>query len=164
MKFSDLEEYGDLSGTVYEGNMDISNKGLTSLEGMPKEIIGSLICYGNNLKTLEGMPQKIGSYCLVPRNQLTSLKGIAQIISGDFYCGENKLTSLDYLPKMIQGTFTCYGNTNVYLQEEFFFILKNQGIPKHIFKIKMYLKTNSEYYLTPKEYKYYFEKYPEHFV
>jgi len=162
MKFSEL--YGDMSGTTFEGDMDMSNKGLTSLEGMPDVVNGMLICSENKLITLDGMPHTIYGNCFINHNKLTSLKGIAQAVYGDIYCSGNQLTSLKGIPKKLYGIIDCFNNKNEHLQQEFFFIFQNPHLTEDIIKIKMYLQTKSEYYLTPEEYEEYIEKYPQHFV
>ena len=48
MKFKDTK-YGDLTGQVYHGDIDVDEMELTSLEGAPKEVTGHFECYGNEL-------------------------------------------------------------------------------------------------------------------
>ena len=59
MKFKDTE-YGDLTGKVYNDSISVP-KNVTSLEGCPKEVIGSYFsCTDNpNLKSLEFAPKII---------------------------------------------------------------------------------------------------------
>ena len=64
----------DLTGQTYEGDMDCSESGLTSLRGAPREVKGSFYCEGNQLVSLEGAPEKV---------------------DGDFYCGDNLMDSLE---------------------------------------------------------------------
>ena len=162
MKFLDL--YGDLSKYTFENDLDISNQGLTSLEGMPHTIVGTLNCSGNKLITLKGMPLTIDGHCLINDNKLTSLKGIAKAVNGNIHCDMNKLTSLEGIPEKLYGIIYCLDNPNKYLQKEFYFRLNNPQLPEHMIKIKMYLKTKSEYYLTQKEYDNYLEKFPEYLI
>ena len=60
MKFKDV--YGDLSGTVYKGNLDCSYNNLTSLEGAPKVVKGVFNCSCNKLTSLEGIPFQKENY------------------------------------------------------------------------------------------------------
>ena len=48
MKFKDTK-YGDLTGTTYKGNINVSFSNLTSLEGAPKFVIGHFHCNNNKL-------------------------------------------------------------------------------------------------------------------
>ena len=58
MKFKDTS-YGDLTGQVFYGNIYVQDMGLTSLEGAPIEVVGTMDISGNDLTTLEHAPKKI---------------------------------------------------------------------------------------------------------
>jgi len=63
MTFKEL--YGDKSNEVYNGNLDILNQNLTSLEGIYKEINGNFNCSFNKLKSFKYCPNIKGNfYCL----------------------------------------------------------------------------------------------------
>ena len=58
--------YGeDLSGQTYEGNLDCSDRNLTSLFGCPSIVTGHFNCSRNQLTSLEGAPKEVGGsfYC-----------------------------------------------------------------------------------------------------
>ena len=68
--------YGeDLTGQTYEGNLDCSNKNLTSLFGCPSIVTGYFNCSSNYLTSLEGSPEKVRWAFNCSHNQLTSLEG-----------------------------------------------------------------------------------------
>jgi hypothetical protein len=123
MKFKDTK-YGDLTGQTYNGDIDVSSMGLTSLEGAPEIVKGNFWCLCNRLNSLNGAPKEIinGKFsCSFNRltslegapsivvggvfdcsfNQLISLKGTLKIVKKSFNCSNNKLQTLDYLPEGI---------------------------------------------------------------
>jgi len=109
MKFSDTK-YGDLTGQTYKGDIDVSFKKLTTLEGAPKIINGNFNCSNNKLTTLEGAPETVDGAFYCYDNNLTSLKGSPEVVEGAFWCHGNKLTSLNGSPRTVTGGFYCYGN------------------------------------------------------
>lgn len=84
MKFKDTS-YGDLTGQVYYGNIYVQDMGLTSLEGAPKEVVGTMDVSGNKLTTLEYAPTKV--------SQSFSISG------------NNKISSLQYAPTTVETLF-----------------------------------------------------------
>ncbi len=84
--------YKNLTNKVYNDDIIIYEKNITSLNGRPKKIIGSFKCSNNLLTTLKGRPKEV---------------------TGDFHCVLNKLTTLEGRPKMINGDFKCNGNINL---------------------------------------------------
>lgn len=93
------------------GNFYCSRSRLTTLEGLPEVIGGSLylpLCY--YLQSLEFCPKKIGGDFYCSSNNLTSLEGCPEIINGDFDCSVNKLQSLKFCPKEVMGDFDCHSN------------------------------------------------------
>ena len=119
---------------VYEGNLNLQNAGLTSLEflglgninitghfdcthnkltslkGAPESVGGGFYCSSNNLTSLEGAPERVGGDFDCSSNNLTSLEGAPERVGGSFYCGGNKLTSLKDAPERVGGSFGCSGN------------------------------------------------------
>ena len=92
----------DVKGKKYDGNLDISGLGLTSLDGCPKEIKGMFNCSNNNLTSLEHSPNKVLKRFDCSNNNLENLKGVENLKFGkhpvkDFNCGFNKLKNLDEL-------------------------------------------------------------------
>ena len=134
------EEYGITNYTInnglvdVDGDVDLSDKGLTKLpikfgrisdtfqcynnqltsfDGAPKEVGGNFYCYNNKLTTLEGSPLKVGGnfYCI--NCKLTSLDGSPKYIGGDFDFGFNQLTSLKGAEETISKNIICTNN-NIY--------------------------------------------------
>jgi len=75
----------DIENSIIDEYIDVSDAGLTSLRGAPKEAKG-FNCSDNNLISLEFSPE---------------------IINGDFNCSSNKLKSLEYGPKTVNGNYVC---------------------------------------------------------
>ena len=104
------EWYGkDLSGQTYEGNLNCSNKNLTSLFGCPSSVTGYFDCSDNKLTSLEGAPKEVGGSFDCSLNELTSLEGAPKEVRGYFSCSGNQLTSLNDAPKEV-GDFDCSNN------------------------------------------------------
>ena len=99
----------DIEGKVYDGDIDCSREGLTSLKGCPKEVKGSFDCSHNQLTTLEGGPKEVGGGFYCGHNNLTSLKGSPKEVKGDFWCNNNNLTTLEGAPKEVRD-FSCHAN------------------------------------------------------
>jgi len=109
MKFKDTK-YGDLTGSTYDGNIDVDNMKLTSLEGSPKVVNGYFDCNRNDLVTLEGAPETVNSFFRCSENKLTSLKGGPKVVNGTYSCSDNiKLISLKYSPVSANSYFDCTG-------------------------------------------------------
>jgi len=115
MKFKDTK-YGDLTGQTYKGNIDVSDLGLTSLEGAPKSVDGYFDCSNtSNLTSLKGAPKSVSGYFSCSGNpKLTSLKGAPENVGASFYCSHNpKLKSLKGTPKNVFGSFWCSYDVNL---------------------------------------------------
>ncbi len=70
-----------------DGDVDLSNKNLTSIPIQFGKVTGDFYCSGN---------------------KLTSLRGSPYTIRGDFSCSNNKLTTLEGAPQSVGGDFQCY--------------------------------------------------------
>lgn len=68
---------------MVDGYFDISNNGLTSLDGCPKTVTGDFNCSRNSLTSLFEGPTEVG----------------------DFDCSFNQLKNLSYAPKEVKGNF-----------------------------------------------------------
>ncbi len=82
---------------IYNFNIDVSDKYLTSLKGAPEKVNGSFNCGNNKLTSLEGSPKKV---------------------NGDFYCSYNDLTSLESAPEEVDGDFNCSNNKVKFTEED----------------------------------------------
>jgi len=90
-------------GTIdVDGDVDLSDKGLTKLPLTFNRVIGDFSCsYNNRLTSLEGSPKHIDGYFSCSyNNRLTSLEGSPKHIDGYFSCYSNKLINLDHLPEV----------------------------------------------------------------
>ena len=85
---------------VYEGNIDCSGVGLTSLKGAPGKVIGDFNCSNNNLESLKYAPKiLIGSFnCSF--NRLKDLKKLPTYIEKEFDCSNNFISSIMELKKI----------------------------------------------------------------
>jgi hypothetical protein len=93
-----------------DGDVDLSDKGLTKLPLKFRKVSGDFNCDNNQLTSLEGCPQKVGRDFYCSNNKLTSLEGSPQSVGGSFYCDDNKLTSLEGSPQSVGGNFSCDNN------------------------------------------------------
>jgi uncharacterized protein YlbG (UPF0298 family) len=106
--YKQLEQY-DVE--VYDGNIDISEKGLTKLPFKNlKKVTGHFYCPNNNLTTLEGAPESVGGYFYCYYNNLTTLEGAPKSVGGSFGCSNNNLTTLEGAPKSVGESFECAYN------------------------------------------------------
>lgn len=107
-------KYGNLSlKKIYNNNIELQSSGITSLEGLPKEIGGSLYIRSNLLTTLEHCSSRVLGNIDCSNNNLISLKGSPKEINGSFNCQNNNLTSLKGRPKKVKGFFICKNNPDL---------------------------------------------------
>lgn len=106
-KFNKYEDSEDKE--IYIGEIYIERKGISSFQGMPKEIHGNLIFRDNILNSLQYSPTKVIGNFYVGINNLTSLK-YSPSQTDDFSCYKNQLTSLEGSPGIINGSFFCEEN------------------------------------------------------
>lgn len=93
MKFKDTE-YGDLSGTVFDGNMSVSKKNISSLEGAPKEVKGYFDCTGNpNLNSLQYAPKQIKGQFAIYDVGIKDIK--SEIIKNQIYANNYYTKGID---------------------------------------------------------------------
>ena len=108
MKFKDTK-YGDLTGQVYNGDIYIIKKGLTSLEGCPKEVVkGSLWVQDNKITKLDFFPEKV-DVVVVANNPLESLKGLPDSVR-KLNCTNIDIKDLVGIPSNINTNFDGYDN------------------------------------------------------
>jgi hypothetical protein len=92
-----------------EGKLDFTRCQLSTLEGLPYELNGSLVVTDNKLTSLKDCPQRIHGSIAFDQNKITSLREGPRWIGEDYACGHNPLTSLDGCPAHIPGYFYCPG-------------------------------------------------------
>jgi hypothetical protein len=86
------------------GNVNLSDKGLTELPLVFNRVTGWFNCDFNQLTTLKGSPRWVGSSFSCYNNDLTSLEFSPDYVSGGFSCEYNKLTN-NYCESEIGGYF-----------------------------------------------------------
>ncbi len=84
MNFSDLEDFKDLTGTMYPSNMFLNARELTSLKGSPDAVNGDFFCSNNKLTTLKYSPKEIFGNFNVNYNNLISLEGSPKNVEENF--------------------------------------------------------------------------------
>ncbi len=105
LTFKDI--YGDKSNEIYEGDLDINNKYITSLEGCYKKVNGNFRCANNKITSFEFCPE-VNGYFNCSINRIKSFKFCPEI-KGNFYCHDNEITSFEFCPE-VNGNFYCYDN------------------------------------------------------
>ena len=118
LKKMDITDYSvDSEGFVnVDGDVDISNKKLTSIPVKFGYVGGYFYCHYNNLSSLQGAPREVGGYFYCHYNNLSSLQGAPREVGGSFECWNNNLTSLEGAPKEVGGNFDCRNNNLSSLQ------------------------------------------------
>lgn len=94
----------------WNGDFDVQNFNLTSLEGAPKSVGGNFYCSHNKLKNLVGGPEFVVEDYVCREMSLTSLKGAPAEIGGKFSCYANTLTTLEGGPTTVGDGFYCFEN------------------------------------------------------
>lgn len=95
-----------------EGDFDISDNELISLEGSPKKVSGDFLAYKNELSSLRGGPKEVEGNFVILQNNINSLKYAPTNIKGDFICSHNPIEDLDGLTNIRGDVFT-----GVYIQK-----------------------------------------------
>ena len=92
-------------------SLDISGKGITSLEGIENfTALTSLSCSSNQLTSLDVSANTALTSLSCSSNQLTSLDVSANTALTDLSCGKNKLTSLDVSANTALTSLSCRSN------------------------------------------------------
>jgi hypothetical protein len=100
---------------VVTGNFNCSSNQLTSLQGAPSSVVFDFNCSSNQLTSLQYAPSSVGGSFSCYNNQLTSLQ-YAPSTGLSFNCSSNQLTSLQYVPSTIGFDFNCTYNQLTSLQ------------------------------------------------
>jgi hypothetical protein len=88
---AELDSVKDLGLNFYRvnGDFDISNCRLKSLEGSPRIVKGEFDVGSNSLTSLEGGPEIVYGKYSCNNNKLSTLKGAPRLVGGDFNCTNN---------------------------------------------------------------------------
>lgn len=77
-----------------EGDFDISDNELTTLEGSPKRVGGDFLAFKNEIGSLKGGPIEVDKNFIVLRNNINSLEYAPVRVKEDFICSHNPVKSL----------------------------------------------------------------------
>lgn len=94
----------DVQFNIVTGDFRCTLNQLTSLKGCPRSC-EYFACFFNNLQNLVGGPETVRSSYDCSENALTSLLGAPRFITGQFCCDMNELKSLEGAPDLIVGHF-----------------------------------------------------------
>lgn len=95
-----------LNFNVVDGDFDISDNELISLDGCPNKVAGSFMAHKNELTSLKGGPKEVGGSFIVLHNNITSLQNAPTMVKEDFICSHNPLRDLDGLNTVLGYVFT----------------------------------------------------------
>ncbi|MFA7090968.1 MAG: hypothetical protein WC149_03850 [Arcobacteraceae bacterium] len=106
-----------LSFNEVEGDFDISDNELISLEGSPRKVGGNFLAFKNEISSLRGGPKEVGKSFIVLRNNITTLEYSPSIVKEDFICSHNPLTSLEGMISVQGSVFAGVSISSVKAQE-----------------------------------------------
>jgi hypothetical protein len=106
-----------LKFNIVNGNFDISDNELVSLEGCPTKVTGNFHCFKNEISSLKGSPKEVGGSFIVLKNNISSLKYSPSIVKEDFVCSHNPLTELEGLKTVYGAVFTGIELENIKCQK-----------------------------------------------
>jgi hypothetical protein len=95
-----------LKFNIVDGNFDISDNELVSLEGCPTKVTGNFHCFKNEISSLKGSPKEVGGSFIVLKNNIASLKYSPSIVREDYVCSHNPLVELEGLKTVNGAVFT----------------------------------------------------------
>lgn len=95
-----------LSFNEVEGDFDISNNELISLEGCPKVVHGDFLAFKNELTSLKGGPKEVTGSYIILKNNISSLKFSPSVVKEDYICSHNPLKDLDGINTVEGSIFT----------------------------------------------------------
>lgn len=93
----------DFTGETYQTDLSIYSWGITSLEGMPKIVKGSLDISHNRLTTLKYCPERVEGNFVCTGNKLKTFLGAPKEIYGDLKAGANSFNSMKGFPQVVKG-------------------------------------------------------------
>ncbi len=134
-----------------EGNFDISDNELTSLEGCPKVVLKDFICLKNEIKTLKGSPKQVDGNFIIIHNHINSFKHSPKIVKGDYICSHNPAKNLDGINTVEGDIFTNVFIETVKAQK---YVYRNVATYKYTGESIMHYLDKEYVNLTPEEQKY----------
>ncbi|WP_419769496.1 MAG: hypothetical protein ACNI3C_09125 [Candidatus Marinarcus sp.] len=118
-----------LSFNEVEGDFDISDNELITLEGSPRKVGGNFLAFKNELTSLKGGPKEVGKSFIVLRNNITSLEFSPSVVKEDFICSHNQLTSLEGLISVQGSVFSGVAISSLKAQEFIYNGIKTYKYP-----------------------------------
>lgn len=106
-----------LNFNVIEGDFDIGDNELTSLEGSPKKVLGSFMAHKNEIHSLKGGPKEVGGSFVILHNNITSLEFSPTLVKEDFICSHNPLKDLEGINTVLGYVFTGVPIANIKCQK-----------------------------------------------
>lgn len=95
-----------LKFNIIDGDFDISENELVSLEGSPIKVNGNFLAHKNELNSLRGGPKEVKGSFIVLHNNITSLQNSPTTVKGDYICSHNPLRSLEGVNTVLGFVFT----------------------------------------------------------
>jgi hypothetical protein len=105
----DVDQLPDISKLSLSGSFRCHQKGLTTLQGVPRHIKGNFVCSYNELRDLRGGPLTVGGHYDCHANRLIILEGAPKKVHG-FDCHNNQLTNLFGGPTEVALRYDCSTN------------------------------------------------------
>lgn len=95
-----------------EGDFDISDNELLTLEGSPRRVGGDFLAFKNEIASLKGGPIEVDKNFIVLKNNINSLEYAPVRVKEDFICSHNPVKSLVGLVSVEGHVFT-----NVFIED-----------------------------------------------
>jgi len=89
-----------------DGDFDVSENELITLEGSPIKVGGSFFAYKNELDSLRGGPKEVKGSFVILHNNITSLQNSPTIVKDDYICSHNPLRTLEGINTVLGYVFT----------------------------------------------------------
>mgnify|MGYP005988599243 CR=1 FL=1 len=140
-----------LKFNIVDGNFDISDNELISLEGCPTKVTGNFHCFKNEISSLKGSPKEVGGSFIVLKNNISSLKYSPSIVKEDYVCSHNPLKDLEGLKTVHGAVFTSVKLNKVKCQK---YIYKSVATYKYPGSVVMDYLDKAYISLTDEEKKY----------
>lgn len=107
--YNHLKDLDGIKFGIINGDFDISDNELTTLEGCPEEVTGDFLCSTNFLNSLERGPKIVRGHYHCSNNDLFDLTGLAEGIQSLTALG-NSLENIEGCPQMLTGDFFIASN------------------------------------------------------
>ncbi|MFK2821582.1 hypothetical protein [Arcobacter sp. YIC-80] len=140
-----------LSFNEVEGDFDISNNELISLEGCPKIVHGDFLAFKNELSSLKGGPKQVSGSFIILKNNIDSLKFSPSLVKEDYICSHNPLRDLDGINNVQGSIFTGVFIPNVKAQKYVYnsvttYKYPGEGIAEYLDKVYVTLTEEERVY------------------